>query len=71
VRYVEKMTVYYNQEQKYLTLQKSDYIEDGGYIRVEGSEYKAYEIPQYGGNPELIKVCKDIFEAIEVLDGLT
>jgi len=66
-----KMVAYYDRKQEKLTLQRSDYIEDGVYIEVKGLVYSVFEIPQYGGTPQLIKACDTIDEAMDIMGKLT
>ncbi|GAH03337.1 unnamed protein product [marine sediment metagenome] len=65
-----KLTAYYYREQKMLLLQKADYVEDGGYIEIKGNVHNVFEIPTGGGNPELIKSCTSLDEAMSVMELL-
>ena len=48
-----------------ITIQRADYIEDGAYIEIVGTEITLYEIPQFGGEPYKIGNFTTIIEAIE------
>lgn len=48
-----------------ITIQRDDYIEDGAYIEIVGTEITLYEIPQFGGEPIKIGNFTAIIEAIK------
>jgi hypothetical protein len=52
-------------------LQKTDYIEDGSIIEINGSKITLHVIPLYGGEIQLIGEYKTIIEAIAESDELT
>jgi hypothetical protein len=52
-------------------LQKTDYIEDGSIIEINGSKITLPVIPLYGGEIQLIGEYKTIIEAIAESDELT
>jgi len=49
-----------------ITIQKSEYIEDGFYIEILNEKITLYEIPSFGGEPVTIKDCNTLIEAIEL-----
>jgi len=54
-----------------LTIQRADYIEDGFYIEVIGSEITIWEIPSYGGEARLHSKHATLNSAIEAFNYLT
>lgn len=47
-----------------LTIQRSEYIEDGAFIEVIGDEITVCEIPMYGGEEKVVGKYKTLIEAI-------
>jgi len=43
-----------------LTIQRSDYIDDGWYIEIKGNKFTVYEIPEGGGQEQEIGTFNNI-----------
>ena len=54
-----------------ITLQKSDYVEDGNLIKINGNKIELYEIPYGGGTEIYIGEFDTIIEAIAKGNTLT
>ena len=52
-----------------LTIQRQPYIEDGWYIEVDTS-IRVYEIPQFGGNAQLVDTVASLEKAFEIVKEL-
>jgi hypothetical protein len=52
-----------------LTVQRAPYIEDGWYIEIDSS-IRVYEIPQFGGESELIATAPSLEAAFEIVKEL-
>ncbi len=54
-----------------ITIQPSDYIEDGWYVVIDGMHSDLYEIPRGGGNASLVKRFYKTMDAIIAGKALT
>lgn len=54
-----------------ITIQRSNYIEDGPYIEITGKEITLFEIPQYGGVAQRLGNFSTLLKAIEHSETLT
>lgn len=66
---MEKLTLYIIGNK--IQIQRSDYIEDGWYVVVNGSKNQLYEIPQGGGDAIYIGEYATLLEAIRQGESLT
>lgn len=54
-----------------IIIQRAEYIEDGWYVVVSGTEIQLYEIPYGGGDPVFIGDYPTLIEAIRIGQSLT
>lgn len=66
---MKKYTLY--EDNGVITIQKTDYIEDGGYLEIKENNIVLMEIPQYGGEPQIINQFKNLHYALKELEALT
>lgn len=66
---MEKYTMFLKDDK--ITIQEADYIEDGCYIEIAGSEITLYEIPHGGGEPITVCSFNTVIEAIKHINTLT
>lgn len=56
---------------RYIQLQRTAYIEDGWFIRIEGKDIALFEITHGGGNLNYIGSFETVMEAIDYGETLT
>jgi len=54
-----------------ITIQKSEYIDDGWYIEIIGNIITLYEIPLFGGDVQVIGEFGTLIDAINKGNNLT
>jgi len=64
---MNKYTLY--EEGGIITIQKADYIEDGGYLEIIDGNITLIEIPPFGGEPQKINEFKNLHFALKELDA--